>query len=359
MSAFLDFLRRLLEGLRARPKTTAAVAGTAVMGFAALTLNVGTPSGGGACEAPTCFPDASNTGVTNEGALTTVSGLITISSDDSVYEDKIVNGCVRVTGENVTIRNVRVVITPAGGGNCEAWGICFADQSACDTPSSAADAGLIVEDTEVDCQGIDDEVAGRTAITVRNYIATRVDVYGGCENALWCEQDCTIEDSYVHEIVPCDIGPLYDCGHSEEDPPHTDGIQGSEGADNITIRHNTVYGHYQEQDDPGTPGVDEGRFGNAAINVAGGIGSAGATNMTYEDNLLAGGGYTLYCPGNTSATNTFTGNRFSTIFTAEDPNADVSDVGGFGPTYPSCDDEPNFDATNVFHDGPNEGDPVL
>jgi hypothetical protein len=308
--------------------------------LAAVSVYVGSATipGAGECEAPTCFPDATNTGIPDGRTLTTVSGTITLNTPGATYQDKIVNGCIEVTASNVTIRYVRV------NANC-ASAIYTGD----------GNTGTIIEDSEVDCNGIDDDVAGRTAITWRNYTATRVDVYGGCDNGLWMDEDVVVEDSYIHEIVPCDIG-IYDCGHSGEDPPHTDGMQGGGGADNITVRHNTVYGHYQEQDDPGTPGTDEGRFGNAAVNIAGG--TPGATNLTYEDNLLAGGGFTMYCSGVPSATNVYTGNRFSEIFTVEDPVA-TNDVGGFGPTYPSCDDEPNFDATNVFHDGPNEGDPVI
>lgn len=301
------------------------------------------------CEAPDCFPDATNTGVPSGRSLTTVNNDVTLTTDGQVYEDKLVNGCITVDADNVTIRYVRVVMT-----GCDS-GICFSDPGiGCPTGSN-----LTIEDSEVDCRGNAENIAGQQAIKQSNYTASRVELYGGCNDAMWCSGNCTIEDSFIHEIIPCEI-ETYVCGRDGVDPPHTDGIQIPGGASNITIDHNRIYGGYVQQDDPSTsdgnetvPEFDnEADFGNAAITMG------GVTNIAVTDNLLAGGGWTLYCnQGTPSATNTYTGNRFSTTLTAADPFA-VNDVGGFGPIYGTCGDEPGFDATNVYHDGPNAGDPV-
>jgi hypothetical protein len=64
------------------------------------------------------------------------------------------------------------------------------------------------------------------------------------------------------------------------------------------------------------------------------------SNYVVENNLLAGGGYTVYCPGNVSSTYRLTNNRFSRIY--------VSTVGGFGPLYSSCNDD-NLSG-NVYHE---------
>ena len=62
--------------------------------------------------------------------------------------------------------------------------------------------------------------------------------------------------------------------------------------------------------------------------------------MTVDNNLLAGGGYTVYCPGGQPSSFTFTNNRFSRIY--------VSTVGGFGPLYSSCSDD--LGPGNVYHE---------
>ena len=57
------------------------------------------------------FPDATNTGVTPGTALTPASGVVTLNQAGQVYENRQVNGSIIVTAPNVTIRNVRLVVT--------------------------------------------------------------------------------------------------------------------------------------------------------------------------------------------------------------------------------------------------------
>ena len=95
---------------------------------------------------------------------------------------------------------------------------------------------------------------------------------------------------------------------------------------NITIRHNTIYGNYVNQDS----------FGNSAITTG-----AGTANILITENHLAGGGFTVYC-NQSGAGNNFriTNNHFSQIF--------VSTVGGFGP-WTECQDE-NQVTGNVYQE---------
>ena len=220
------------------------------------------------------YPDASTTGPA--GALTSSTGNVTISTAGAVLENRDIAGCVTVNAPNVTIRNSRI--------RC-------AGQSAIWSGST----GLVVEDTEVDCLN----EAGRTGITPRNYTARRVDA-SRCENIFWAASNVLIEDSYIHDPIPC-------CTATS---PHTDSIQITEyGGTNITIRHNRIYGGY----------ISPTNFGNAAIQVGFDV-----TNILIQNNLLAGGGYTLRLQKATNADNLqVTNNRFSTIF--------VPTVGGFGP----------------------------
>ena len=127
---------------------------------------------------------------------------------------------------------------------------------------------------------------GRTAITPARYTARRVDA-SRCENIFWAGGDVLIEDSYIHDPIPCCTGSN----------PHTDSIQVPGGASNITIRHNRVYGGY----------LSQSNFGNSAITTGGGV-----SNFLVENNVLAGGGYTFRCEGSGTNTNyRILSNRFS------------------------------------------------
>jgi hypothetical protein len=220
------------------------------------------------------YPDASNTGPS--GILTPQSGNVTLSVAGQVFENRDVSGCITVNAPSVTIRNVRV--------RC-------AGQSAIWSGST----GLVVEDTEVDCL----DAAGRTGITPGNYTVRRVEA-SRCENIFWSSSNVLIEDSYIHTPIPC-------CTATQ---PHTDSIQFNENSSsNVTIRHNRIYGGY----------INQSNFGNAAIQVG-----FNPTNVTIDDNILAGGGHTLRLLKATNSTNLqVTNNRFSRVF--------VSTVGGFGP----------------------------
>jgi hypothetical protein len=142
----------------------------------------------------------------------------------------------------------------------------------------------------------------------------------GCENVVWAEHNVVIRDSYLHD--PVNYDPSRD--------PHTDAIQMPTNASNITIDHNTVYGNY----------VNQGSFGNSAIMTGG-----STSNVTIDDNLLAGGGYTVYCnqPGKGSNYKLIN-NRFSTKY--------VSTVGAYGPDD-ECSDETAYG--NAYYES---GQPV-
>jgi hypothetical protein len=241
----------------------------------------------------TGFPDASNTGPS--GTLTVTTGNLTIGTAGAVVENREIRGCVTVSAQNVTIRNSRIICD----GSSAVW---------------AGSSGLVVEDTEIQCAN----KVGQTGLTPGNYTARRIEA-SRCENILWAGNNVLVEDSYIHDPIPCCI----------PGDPHTDSIQTPAGGSNVTIRHSTVYGGY----------ISQSNFGNAAITTAASPGT-GATNYIVENNLLAGGGYTIYCPGNVSPTYRLTNNRFSRIYT--------NTVGGFGPLYHSCGDD-NVSG-NVYHE---------
>ncbi len=270
------------------------------------------PSGGGgdtppppppppvSCALP-AYPDASCTGVPSNTSLTVMNGDMTISTPGTIIEDKDINGCIVINASNVIIRRSKVT--------CHGYAI---------TNAGSGSTGLLVEDVEISCT----QSTGSNALTSHDYIARRVNVHD-CNDVLWAENNVLIEDSYIHDVTH--FFPAED--------NHTDGVQIPENQTNIIVRHNRIYGNYESPTS----------FGNSAITAQGG----GDSNILIENNLLAGGGYTLACYDVNSPTangpNTnfrIINNHFSRIF--------VSTVGGFGP-WVGCGDEAQVTG-NVYHE---------
>ena len=205
-----------------------------------------------------------------------------------------INGCVKVNAPNVTIRSSEIVCSGAS----VVW---------------SGSTGLVVEDTIIECG----HTPRTTGLTPHNYTVRRSEI-SGCENIIWAERNVVIEDNYIHDPIPC-------CGESQ---PHTDSVQIPSGASHIVIRHNRIYGGY----------LSHANFGNAAITASASPGTS-VTNMVVDNNLLAGGGFTLYCPGADGGF-TWTNNRFSRLL--------VGTVGGFGPIYDTCAQHTN--SGNVYHE---------
>jgi hypothetical protein len=244
-----------------------------------------TPSSGG-------FPNASNTGPT--GPLTP-SGSITTSANGQVIQNLDINGEVRVQHDNVTIRNVRI---RSDGGNAI---------------NILGNTNLVIEDCELDGQSRNAEAA----VAEHNYTMRRCEVHGFGEGPR-INGNVTIEDSYIHSFANfISVGAHQDC------------IQATSGM-NITIRHNTCL-----------------------MNVDGGNGSVFLSsfpggNVLIEDNLMAGGGYTLGIDGQLYSNVTVRNNRWSTMYFPR---------GGYhGPIITNGG---SFTmSNNVWHDGPNAGQPI-
>jgi hypothetical protein len=243
----------------------------------------------------TSFPNADTSGVPTGTRLTAVNGDMTITRAGTVVEGKSINGCITVNAADVIIRKSKVL--------CSGRAIYNNSTS------------LLVEDSEISCNG----TLGGTGLTPRNFTARRINIYA-CENVIWAQSDVVIEDSYIHG--PIDYNPATD--------PHTDAVQIPSDAKGIKIIHNTIYGNY----------VNQASFGNSAITIG-----ERTSDVLIDRNLLAGGGYTVYCNESGPGTNfRITNNHFSRKF--------VDTVGGFGP-WVECDDETR--SGNVYHE---TGQPV-
>jgi len=246
--------------------------------------------------AATDWPDATNTGVPPSTRLTPIDGDLTIDTPNTVVDAKEIRGCVMVRAPGVVIRRSRV--SCAGFITIASFGGAYTG------------TGLLVEDTEIDCRGTSGTAVGDTNITVR-----RANIHG-CENGFDVDGTVTIEDSYIHDLF-------------NSDEAHTDGIQITPLGHDVTIRHNTIYSN------SGTSAIITPR-------ISAGI----ASDILVENNLLAGGAFTLYCPQDGSGINyRVIDNHFSTVF--------FPTVGAFGP-WTDCHDEAEVRG-NVYHE---TGQPV-
>jgi hypothetical protein len=233
------------------------------------------------------WPDASNTGVPPGTVLTAVNGDVTVTVANTTIDAKDIHGCVEVRAPGVTLKRSKV--------HCMSVAVASFDGVYTGTP-------LTIEDSEIDCLN-----SGGTAVGDTNVTARRLNVHG-CENGFDIDANVTVQDSYIHD--------LYNSAQA-----HTDGIQLASGhfvngalvpaAANVTVVHNRIYAN------SGT---------SAMISNSG-----GDTNILIQNNLMAGGAYTLYCEQGTTGTNfRVLDNHISRLF--------YPTGGAYGP-WTDCTDE--------------------
>jgi hypothetical protein len=200
----------------------------------------GTTSSGG--DSASSWPNATNTGVP-AGTSLTPSSSISVTTDGAVIENLDITGSITVLANNVTIRNVRIT-------SGDYYPIRYFDND---------NVGLLVEDSEI--IGLSGSVT--SAIAFQHYTARRLNVHGMADG-FKADADVLIEDCWIHDLS----------NGAEE---HNDGVQ-STGGKGVTIRHSNISG-----------------ASNAAVQT-GDLGGA-TEDLTIEDNLLSGGGYTLNIRG--------------------------------------------------------------
>jgi hypothetical protein len=233
------------------------------------------------------YPDASTTGVPPGTSLKPTDGF-TAKTNNAVYDGLDIRGTVTVTATNVTIKNSKI-------SNVGFWGVDIEGGS------------VTLQNVEIDCGH-----TGSKGIINGNFVATRINIHN-CEDGVFADRDFTIRDSYIHDLATSPTA-------------HNDGIQ-SIDAINITIEHNRI------------DATD-----TSAIWLNNNSGGQLAQNAIVKDNLLGGGGWTLYCPADPSTNVQILNNAFSTKFFPK--------VGLFGPAT-DCADE--IQSGNVYHES---GEPL-
>lgn len=254
-------------------------------------------TGTGSCALP-AYPDESCTGVPAGTQLTAVTGDLTIDTPNTVIDGKDIQGCVEVNAPGVVIRRSKIT--------------CTSFLAVASHKASYTGTGVLLEDVEISCANNPGTAVGDFNVTVR-----RANIHS-CENGFDVDGEITVEDSYLHDLY-----------NNPQIDTHTDGLQITPVGANIVIRHNTIY-------------MGDGNAAIITPRVSAGV----VDNVLIEDNLMAGGGYTLYCEQDGPATNyRVINNHFSQKFYAT--------VGAFA-AWTDCADEPVLTG-NVVHE---TGQPV-
>lgn len=263
------------------------------------------------------FPDATNTGVPAGTVLALRSGTVKLTSGQQLINTQ-VTGCVQVTGPNIVIRNVKII------SKCS--------YAAIDLEFNNASA--LIENVEIDMSQLADtaQFTGRLnqrSITGSDFTARKVWWHGGSD-CVHFGSNVVIEDSFCESAkIPS--------GYPGD--PHIDGFQ-SAGGSNVTIRHNTIR-------NPNTQTA-------AIINGTTPSVSPPQFNVHIVGNLMAGGGFTVYCNAHqaaTPATVEFRDNRISfDYYTWPINSGHPLTRGGFwGPTT-DCLNIPGY-STNTWDGG--------
>ena len=230
-----------------------------------------------------------------------------ITTPGTVIDGKTINGSILVQANGVTIRNTKVT-----NGGIDFPGYRYPG------------ARLTVSHVSVDCGGD----AGTTGIGEDGVTVDHANI-SGCENGFDADQNFTVTNTYVHDLVePMDCAPC---------DPHTDGLQ-SAISSNLDLEHNVIYGDH-------APSGNAGGGTSALI-----MGIVGGTDSEITHNLLAGGAYTIYCPREGSISDfEVTSNVFSRKF---EPSSDYprGNVGAYGPTA-YCDRSGITFSGNVYDTG--------
>jgi hypothetical protein len=181
------------------------------------------------------------------------SGSITVTQPGTVIDGKNVNGVIRVSADNVTIRNTRVT-----SGD---WTVIKIDNGV---------KGATIDHVEVDGRGYSGS-PGSVGIFGPATV-THTDVHS-VENGIIPMSGSVIRDSWIHTL------------EASGSDPHYDGFQLDGGQGNILIENNTV--DLTNQDRTSTVMIDND-FGSV-------------TNVTVRANRLLGGSFTVYADGKFSS----------------------------------------------------------
>lgn len=241
------------------------------------------------------YPDATTTGA--RGQLTAYDGDATVTDPGRVIEDVEITGRLTIEADNVTLRNVRV-------SSGDYWAVLNYGRN-----TRIEDSTLVGTATT---QALIGDIDGG------NFIGVRLDASGAADG-IKMGANSKLYDSYIHDLASFEGA-------------HNDGIEMT-AAVGAEVVHNTVLNQNSQ-----TSAIFLGDF------VAGQVSA-----VRVENNLLAGGGYTIYGGAPELSGALLAGNLISTRFF---PNG-----GSYGPVS-YWNGSANQAAGNVWADGPQAGGPI-
>jgi hypothetical protein len=242
------------------------------------------------------YPDATTTGVRPQVTLRRYARPVTITTDGATFQNAVVPS-LEVQADNVTIRNVRITDTGEG------WGIGLRG-----TRNTHIDHVEILPAGARLLVGIKDVTGSSTGTTITHTEIARTTTGIQTHEGL-------IADNYIHDMAL-------------QEGDHLNGTTSNGSTEPLTIRHNTILNQHDQTD---------------AISLFQDFGPEG--NRTITDNLLAGGGYTIYAGGygpHPTFNIKITHNRISRIYFPQG--------GSYGPLAKWEDGPGNLWAHNVWDD---------
>jgi len=254
------------------------------------------------------FPDATNTGVPAGLALTRHNGNLLMQAN-SHYDAMDIRGCVRVVGSNSSLSRSRVLAS--------------CDYMAIDVEADGI-SNVLFEDVEIDVSGMGDNMNIR-ALSGGGFTARRVHWHGGAD-CVHFSSDVTIEDSF------CELPKL---PSSYPGDPHLDGFQ-STGGSNVLIRHNTIRNPNSD-----TSAILSGTSPDLPRQF----------HVRIIGNLMAGGGWTVYCNAHgqrPASTTEFRDNRISRSYVTF---PGINPRGGYWGPMTDCKGVPGVETTVWDEDG--------
>jgi hypothetical protein len=214
------------------------------------------------------FPDATNTGVPSGTALRSVpgqvssgpgwhfdpeGGLVVVTAPDTVLSGLSIPCTLEIDASDVTVQDVQVVT----GGN---FGISLRHAT-----------GVTIEDSTISGQNL---TSGRVNSAID-------DVYGDSTGIVIKNNDISQFRTGVQVSTGLIVGNyIHDPGYIHGD--HTNGIYVAGTTEPLTIYGNTIFNNLGQTDD---------------INIAASTSRQDVANKMVVDNLLAGGGYSIYGGG--------------------------------------------------------------
>jgi hypothetical protein len=242
------------------------------------------------------YPDVESVGVAPGVSLTPVSGVVRLDQSGQVYENKLVTGSIVVSAADVKIRNVRLVNTDP----------YYAVSVKSGDNWDRRDANLVLDHVEIDLGG----KLNVKGIAFNGYTLRNVFMHNGsdCAHFAW---NVTIRDSLCVNGPDANSDGWPDSTAFCDGTDHFDGFQFS-GGGNITLDHNTLRNPCSQTS-------------NMLITNDPGY-RRPIRRMRVTNNLMAGGGYSVYCADATDSVTdeVVTGNRFARTY--------YSRGGRWGPT---------------------------